>query len=144
MILLDTMVLVYAVGGEHPLRAPCRGLVGQVRDRLVRATTTVEVIQEFTHIRARRRSRHEAAGGAREYATGLGPLLRPDDEDLFDGLALFEASATLGMFDAVLAASARRRGWGLASADQAFGQIEGLEYLDPASPSFLDDARALS
>ncbi len=27
MIVLDTAILAYAVGGEHPLREPCRGVL---------------------------------------------------------------------------------------------------------------------
>ncbi|MGH9065470.1 MAG: type II toxin-antitoxin system VapC family toxin [Acidimicrobiales bacterium] len=142
MIVLDTTILVYAMGSDHALRAPCRGIVELCRDGLTRATTTVEVIQEFTHVRARRLPRGEAVARAREYSTGLGPLLRPDTDDLEDGLTLFERSRSLGTFDAVLAAATRRKGWVLASADRAFARVEGLTYLDPASRSFLDDARA--
>jgi predicted nucleic acid-binding protein len=68
VIVLDTTVLVYAVGAEHPLRAPSRGLVELVRDGSVLATTTLEVIQEFAHARARRRPRADAAARAREFA----------------------------------------------------------------------------
>jgi predicted nucleic acid-binding protein len=56
-------------------------------------------------------------------------------------LDLFETSKRLGAFDAVLAASARRQGWALASADAAFEAVQGLRYLNPASPTFLDEAR---
>jgi predicted nucleic acid-binding protein len=142
VILLDTSVLVYAVGGDHALRTPCRGVVEMVRDGTVRATTTLQVIQEFAHVRARRRSRQDAATLALNYASGLGPLTRPEIDDLVDGLGLFEASTSLGPFDAVLAATARRRGWALASADRSFAQVPGLAHLDPAQPSFLADATA--
>jgi uncharacterized protein len=142
VILLDTTVLVYAVGAEHRLRAPCRGVVELVREGGVRATTTLEVIQEFAHVRSQRRSRSEAAVLARDYAIGLGPLARPDLDDLLEALGLFERSDALGAFDAVLAAAARRRGWALMSADHAFAQVRGLVHLDPASPSIMDDARA--
>lgn len=142
MILLDTTILVHALGDEHRLRAPSRALVGMVRDGAVRASTTVEVIQEFAHVRSRRRPRAEAAARAREYALGLGPLARPDEDDLRRGLDLFQASGDLGPFDAVLAATAIGREWALASADRAFAQVDGLAYLDPALPAFLDDVRA--
>lgn len=143
MILVDTTILIYAVGEEHPLRLPAREFVGLVRDGLVRATTTVEAVQEFAHVRARRRPRQDAAARAREYARGLSPLVRPDQDDLFEGLGLFEVLDGLGPFDAVLAAAARRRGWALASADRSFEQVAGLTYLDPASPTFTDDARSV-
>ncbi len=142
MIILDTTILVYAVGTDHPLRAPCRELIELVRDGAVRATTTIEVIQEFTHVRSRRRSREEAALLAREYGRGLAPLVLLEPDDLFDGLELFEVTDELGPFDAVLAATARRRGSGLASADRSFGRVTGLRHLDPGSPGFLDHARA--
>ena len=75
----------------------------------------------------------------REYARAFAPLIRPDEEDLFVGLDLFEASSQLGPFDAVLAATALRREWALASADRSFGQVVGLVYLDPSSATFVDD-----
>ena len=106
MIVLDTTVLVYAIGAEHPLRDPCRRLVEAIGAGHVEATTTVEVIQELVHVRARRRSRADAARQGRSYAALLAPLIRPTPEDLTDGLALFEAHESLGAFDAVLAASA--------------------------------------
>lgn len=143
MIVLDTTILVYAVGKDHQLRLPCRSLLELVRDGSVRATTTVEVVQEFAHVRSRRRARAEATARAREFAVGLMPLLRPEHEDLLEGLALFEASEGLGPFDAVLAATARRRGWALVSADRSFEQAEGLAYLDPSSATFLDQLQAV-
>jgi hypothetical protein len=143
VILLDTTILVYAVGAEHPLRDPCRGLLELVRDGSVQATTTVEVVQEFAHVRSRRRTRAEAAARAREYALGLSPLARPEDGDLLVGLDLFEASKDLGPFDAVLVATARARGWALASADRSFASVTGMVHLDPSAPSFLQEARAV-
>lgn len=41
MIVLDTTVLSYAVGTEHPLRAPCRRLLQAHGNGLVEAATTV-------------------------------------------------------------------------------------------------------
>jgi predicted nucleic acid-binding protein len=39
VILLDTTVLVYAKGEDHPLRDPCRELIAAVADRRIEATT---------------------------------------------------------------------------------------------------------
>ncbi|MGH9171978.1 MAG: type II toxin-antitoxin system VapC family toxin [Acidimicrobiales bacterium] len=144
MIVLDTTILVYAVGADHPLRAPARALVELVRDGGLRATTTIEVVQEFAHVRARRRPRAEAAARARAYAVGLSPLVLPEQEEVLEGLDLFGGSESLGPFGAVLAATARRRGWALASADRSFGKVDGLIYLNPASTGFLDQVRAAS
>jgi predicted nucleic acid-binding protein len=144
VIVVDTTVLVYALGVDHPLREPCRALVAAVDAGEVTATTTVEVVQEFAHVRARRRGRADAVSLARSYAELFAPLLTIDADDLFAGLGLFEAVEALGTFDAVLAATARRRGAeGLASSDAAFGAVRGLRFHDPASPAFLDQIRSV-
>lgn len=139
MILLDTTVLVYAKGQNHPLRDPCRELIGAIAERRIEATTTVEVIQEFVHVRARRRSRNDAVALGRDYAELFSPLLVPTADDLNAGLALFEHSKMLGAFDAVLAASAARAGiQALVSADTAFAEIAQLAHVVPDQDGLLE------
>lgn len=138
MILLDTTVLVYAVGAEHPLRQPCRDLVASLRGGRLRASTTPEVLQEFAHVRARRRTRSDASALARDFGQLLRPLVVVGEDDLLDGLELFERHDELGAFDAVLAAAALRRdARALVSADRSFGSVEALPYVDPADPDLL-------
>lgn len=135
MIILDTTVLVYAVGDEHPLRDPCRRLLEAHADERLEATTTIEAIQEFTHIRARRRTRADAVGIARHYLAAFSPLMTTPD-DLDRGLQLFERHRELGAFDAVLAAVALGRGAeALVSADQAFASVADLPWIDPGTPA---------
>jgi uncharacterized protein len=132
MIVLDTTALVYAKGIDHPLREPCRELVAAVAERRVAATTTAAVIQEFVHVRARRRDREEAAALGRDYAELLSPLLAVTHEDLVRGLAWYEAVERLGAFDAVLAAAAAGAGArAVVSADAAFGELGEIEHVVP-------------
>jgi uncharacterized protein len=132
VILLDTTVLVYAKGEDHRFRDPCRALVAAVAERRVEATTTVEVIQEFVHVRARRRARDDAAALGRDYADLLAPLLSPSAEDLDEGLSMFERNDALGAFDAVLAACVARRGVdALVSADAAFAHVPEIAHIVP-------------
>lgn len=142
MIVVDTTVLVYAVGADHPLRPPCRALIEAVESGDLRATTTPETVQEFAHVRVRRRSRRDAAALARSYVELFTPLLIVDADDLAAGLKLFERTEALGPFDAVLAATARRRNAsGLASADQGFSHVRSLRHLDPGHPDFAAQLR---
>jgi hypothetical protein len=132
VIVLDTTVLVYAKGIEHPLRDPCRELIEAIADGAVEATTSVEVIQEYVHVRARRREREEAAGSGRDYAELLSPLLEVTRQDLEHGLALFERDRRLGAFDAVLAAAAAANGArALVSADSAFAGVTDVAHVVP-------------
>lgn len=137
MIVLDTTVLAYAVGEEHPLRDPCRRLLAAHADGRVEATTTVEVIQEFAHIRGRRQTRKDAVRLARRYMAAFSLLVTTPD-DLDRGLDLFEQYPALGAVDAVLAAVALdRRAEALVSADRAFASVPGLPLVDPATPAIM-------
>lgn len=132
MILLDTTVLVYALGLDHPYREPCRELIEAVATGNVSATTTVEAIQEFVHVRARRRDRTEAAELGRDYASLLSPLVQPNGDDLRDGLTLFERGPVIGAFDAVLAATSINAGMqALVSADTAFAELPACRHVLP-------------
>lgn len=132
MIVLDTTVLVYAKGADHPFRDPCRELVAAIADGAIQATTSVEVIQEFVHVRARRRGRGDAAAIGSDYAELLSPLLSVTREHLQQGLKLFEQSDELGAFDAVLAAAATASGAKcLVSADTAFAGVGDLPHVAP-------------
>lgn len=121
------------------MREPCARIIGAAAGGALRATTTVEVIQEFAHVHARRRDRALVARTARDYADLLAPLIIVEARDLESGLELWLEAAELGAFDAVLAAAARDRGAdALVSADSAFSGIPGLRHVDP-SGSDLDE-----
>jgi hypothetical protein len=132
VIVLDTTVLVYAVGAEHPLREPCSRLVEAIGAGAIQATTTVEVIQEFVHVRARRRGRSDGARLGNDYAELLAPLLSVTPEHLLMGLVLFERHERLDAFDAVLAAASAARGaTALVSADAGFRDLPEIAHVTP-------------
>jgi predicted nucleic acid-binding protein len=127
VIVLDTTVLVYAVGDEHPIREPSRRVIESVSEGRLHATTTPEVIHEFAHVRARRRGRRDAVGLARDYALLLAPLLTTEAAHVPQALVLFERHERLGAFDALLAATAlAAEAEALVSADSAFGTVSRL------------------
>jgi len=139
VIVLDTTVLVYSVGSDHPLRAPCRSLIEAIGDGGLAATPTLEVIHEFARVRARRRDRSDARSMASAFVDLLSPLTLVDADDLSRGMDLFVADDRLGAFDAVLAAAVIERDHltALVSADRAFGSIPGLVHVDPSDPKAL-------
>ena len=129
MIVIDTTVLVYAVGAEHPLKEPCRELISRRTDSL---TTTAGVIQEFVHVRGRRRSRTDAVTLASAYLKLFSPLLGVPDPAVHQALDLLDKHQELGAFDAVLAATARMAGCdALVTADRSFASIDGLRVVYP-------------
>jgi hypothetical protein len=140
VIVLDTTVLLYAVGADHRFREPCRTLVRAITAGDVVATTTVEAIQEFAHVRARRRSRADAAELAHAYLDLLSPLLVVEEAGLREGLRVFAAGTAIGSFDAVLAAATKAAGaTALVSSDVAFATVPGIIHVMPDD----DGVRAL-
>ena len=132
MIVLDTTVLVYAAGAGHPLRDPCRRLIQAVAGGALEATTTAEVVQEFVHVRARRRPRDDAVELGVAYAELLAPLVTVTAEELRAGLRLYRETPEIGAFDAVLAAAAMSlNAAAVVSADRGFNAVRGLTHVVP-------------
>jgi predicted nucleic acid-binding protein len=48
-VFIDTAVIMYAGGAEHPLRNPCGRIIKGVADGDIDAVTSAEVIQEILH-----------------------------------------------------------------------------------------------
>jgi len=112
-------------------------LLEAIANGRIEGTTTVEVIQEFAHLRARRQSRAEAAKSARSFADLLAPLLVIHEATVEAGLRIFERSKSLGAFDSFLAATAIASGAdALVSADRAFSSVSRLPHIVPGTPEF--------
>lgn len=137
MILLDTTILVHAIGEQHPLAGPCNELMGAVALGDAAATTTIGVLQQFAHVRARRHGRADASAMAHRFGGLLGPLATAGDAELGPARALYREVPGLGAYDAVLAAVALANRMPLASADRAFAAVPGLRVHDPSDPGFL-------
>lgn len=132
MIVLDTTVLAYSVGTEHRFREPCVRLLDAVGDGVLVATTTPEVLQEFAHIRARRRDRADAADLAEAFADLLAPLVTVDEDAFRSGMRVFRGHPAVGAFDAVLIGAAVSAGAAtVVSADAAFAGVAGIRHVVP-------------
>lgn len=46
---VDTSIVMYTVGAEHPLRDPCRRILDLVSSGAMDAVTSIEVVQELLH-----------------------------------------------------------------------------------------------
>ncbi len=131
--LYDTAIFVYALGGEHPYREPCREIVRQAAAGDLQGEASGELLQEFLHQRARRTgNRREAAEAARNVAK-LAWWHPVEPNDVQRGIDLFETHPGLDARDAVFAALAINRGIdAILTTDRAFDGIDDLERIDPA------------
>ena len=57
---IDSSVIMYASGADHPMRSPCGRIMSAIADGRLEAVTSVEVVQEIVH---RYLSIGRAAGG---------------------------------------------------------------------------------
>ena len=133
MLLLDTSVLVYATGTDHPLREPAIRLLRDITAQQTVATTTPEVLQEYAHVRGKRLDRPSTLAQAERLAGLLAPLTVVGQEDVSQALRLWSKTPAIGAFDAVLASMALARNWSVVSSDRGFGSVPGLAWVDLAA-----------
>lgn len=130
--LVDTAVLAYAVGGDHPLRAECQNIVTAAASGRIELHASVEMVQEFVFHRMRRGDRAAAVRQGRDVAQ-LCVLHDFDTAVLQAALGLIADIGGLGGRDAVHAATAFRYGLSrIISPDPAFDVVPGLLRVDPA------------
>jgi predicted nucleic acid-binding protein len=134
-VLVDTNVFLYARGRDHKYREACRALLGTAPSGVVRLEASVEVVQEFTHV-LMRRGVDPLSAVAQGHEVSAQCLLHAFDEAvLARALALVAEYSTLGMRDAVHAATALEVDLvQVVSADRVFDRIEGVSRVDPRDP----------
>lgn len=130
--LYDTNVFVYALGREHPLRGPCQAILARVADGELRGEASADLIQEFAHQRYRQTCDRAAACHAARRVAQTCVLHALEPADVLRGLELYERHPRLNARDASFAAVALGRGIdAILTADRAFGEVPGLERIDP-------------
>lgn len=133
MKLLDTGVVIYAIGREHPYREPCRAIISQLEELPHQFTINAEMLQEVLDVFSNKRA----------IETGIDALtnllaLFPDPIPITGadiGLAsrLIGQTAGISVRDAVHAATVIGHGLeGIVSTDRDLDRIPGLRRFDPA------------
>lgn len=133
MILLDSNVLLYATGSDHPLRGPSRAILTAVGRATVEAHITDVVLMEFVYARARRAGREQAVRLARDIVDTVTSVLPLSDQARARALTLYARTTRLSINDSYIAAAALENGLDLVSADQDFVEVSGLVLISPDS-----------
>lgn len=132
MILVDSNVLMYAAGAEHPNRAPALALLGRVAAGELEAAIDAEVLQEILH---RYRSINRWTDGRKVYrlARELFPDVLPVTREVMDRARdLMDADAGISARDAVHAAVVQTGQLaGICTFDQDFDRIPGCSRIAP-------------
>lgn len=131
--LYDTAVFVYAFGGEHSYKVPCKEIVRLAGTRRLRGEASADLLQELAHQRTRRTGDRENARYVARRVRSLCQFHSLEVEDVERGIALFEIHPRLDARDSVFAAVALNRGIDtILSPDRGFDEVGGLRRIDPA------------
>ncbi len=132
MVFLDTAVLMYAAGGEHPLRDPCRAVLRRISDGNLEAVISAEVVQEILHRFTRIGRPAEGTALARAALDLFAPVL-PITHALMRRLpALIEQYPSLAARDLVHVATCLHEGIAdILSPDRGFDAVPGIRRIDP-------------
>ena len=133
-IFVDTAVLMYAAGGEHPMRAPSAHFLDLVARGEVDAVTSAEVVQEVVHRFKALRRPSVGAEIARHTLDLFAPVL-PITHALMRRLPdLIEQYPQLAARDVLHVATCIHEGIEeIVSPDRGFDQVTGLRRVDPAT-----------
>jgi uncharacterized protein len=132
-VLLDTNVILYAIGGPHAYAEPCRRVVAMAGEGRLSLEAPVDIVQEILHHRARRLGDRRQAMADALAAAQLCRLHGVQPQDARRAAQLFAESPRLSARDAVFAAVAMRHDLGeIVSVDADFDGLEDLRRIDPA------------
>lgn len=132
-IFIDTAIIMYAAGADHPLRAPSRDILQRVGDGDIDGVISVEVIQEIVH-RFARVSRPEIGLAQAIEAMDLFAPVLPITHALMRRVPELAARyPSLDSRDVVHLATCVHEGIGtIISPDRGFDQVAELRRIDPA------------
>jgi predicted nucleic acid-binding protein len=132
-VLVDTNVILYAIGGPHAYAEPCRRIVALAGDGHLDMEAPVDLVQEVLHHRARRLGDRRQAAADAMAVTTLCRLHTVEPQDASKAAELFATSERLSARHAVFATIAARHGLEMIlSADTDFDGLAGLRRVDPA------------
>lgn len=131
MKLLDTNVFVYAQGGSHPYREPCRAVLAAADPEAY--GVDVETLQEILDVYARRGQRRIALVTVADVLDSFPDPFPISRREIEEAAAIVDAHPRLSPRDAIHAAVVLTNGLeGIVSTDRAFDRVPGLVRFDPA------------
>jgi predicted nucleic acid-binding protein len=137
--LLDTNVILYALGGPHVYAEPCRRIVALAGEGRLTAEAPVDLVQEILHHRARRLGDRRQAAADALAAAALCRLHPVEPLDAQLATEIYADADVLSARDAIFAAIADRHELPtIVSADAHFDELAHPRRVDPA------DAQAIA
>ena len=129
---IDANLIIYSIGGPHPLCEPCKKLLEKIKSREVLGVTNTEVLQEilYRYFSIERRTLGEIAYQSMiEFCTDIFPVRVVDTDKALDILKRVNGITSR---DAVHAATMIHNGIKeIISTDPHFDLIQEIRRIDP-------------
>lgn len=133
MKLIDTNIIIYALGVQHPYKAACAVILNDVAQNLEDYAVDAEALQEVMYVLNRRGRREEAINRTRDLMDVFKLIIPIGTAEIGTATFFLERYPSLSPRDAIHAAVAQlHRLEGIVSTDRAFDGIGGLVRYDPA------------
>ena len=130
---IDANVVMYSLGGPHPLRDPCKKILKKIKAQTILVVTNTEVLQEILY---RYFSIKKYALGEVAYASVIGfcsKIFPVKVEDTDKALELLRSYPSITTRDAIHAATMINNGIKqILSTDFHFDVISEIKRIDPA------------
>ncbi|MGI8659971.1 MAG: type II toxin-antitoxin system VapC family toxin [Thermoleophilaceae bacterium] len=131
-VFIDTSVIMYAAGAEHPHRAACRRVLERVADGGIDAVTSTEVVQEILHRFAHGR-REVGQRMARSVLDLFDELISINRQVIAGGVSLYADHPQLSARDALHVATCVDSAIGeIVSVDRGFDSVSEVRRIEPS------------
>ena len=136
VMFIDTNLIMYSIGGPHPLREPCKKLLEKIKSREILGVTNTEVLQEilYRYFSMGRGTLGEIAYQSMiEFCTDIFPVRVVDTDK---ALEILKRVNGITSRDAIHAATMMNNGIKeIISTDPHFDLIHEIKRIDPAKLS---------
>lgn len=132
MKLLDTNVVIYAMGRDHPYREPCRAIVNQLSVNTHDYAVDAEALQELLYVFSNRGDIATGIGAVSNLMELFVDVIPISAVEILGATRLLEQTSRLSVRDAIHAAVVFEYALeGIVSADRDFDEVAGLRRFDP-------------
>lgn len=129
---LDSNIIMYAIGGSHPLKVPCVGVIQRIQERRLAVVTNTEVLQEILYRYRAIDQPDLAAETTRVVMEIVEEVLSVTVDDIHFAMELLHAKNIMNVRDAIHCATmVRNKIRSILSADRHFDQFDRIRRIDP-------------
>lgn len=128
MKLIDTNIIIYSLGKEHPLKEPCRSFIAKIASGEIAANIDVEVLQEVLYVYTYRNERIKGIAACR-YLLDIFPNPFPvSKNEISLAISFMDKYPSIVSRDAIHAAVVvNNKLKGIISEDSDFDIIKGIK-----------------